>query len=164
MLCLRQQAGMPTCSSGQLHSGRWWAAAGQQQQPLHWQVWPAGQLGSLRRCFRLDSMHPPRGATKGQKEPSSSFFRAGVEPAASWPVVSACKQCLRLYLSTHEQVAMPPPPPRPALLHPPTPGLRASSGPYTVAGQMATRRQRSCWPATDQACISATALALHGRG
>ena len=25
--------------------------------------------------------HTPSGATKGQKEPSSSFFRAGVEPA-----------------------------------------------------------------------------------
>lgn len=52
---------------------------------------------------------------------------------------------------------------RPTRPHAPMPGLRASSGPYTVAGQMATRRQRSCWPAMDQACISATALALHGR-
>lgn len=114
-----------SCRHRQLHSGRWWAGAGQQQQArLDWQVWPAGQLASLRRSSRqgssarqqgdaarkgsMHSMHPPRGATKGQKEPSSSFFSAGVEPAAAWPVLSVCNQCLNLHLSTHEPVAITP--------------------------------------------------------
>lgn len=41
-------------------------------------------------------------------------------------------------------------------------GLLASSGPYTLPGQMVTRRQRSCWAARAQACHSAATLALPG--